>query len=457
MIRALFLIIKISLFVAVSIWIAEQTGNVHVNWMGYDIKAHIGVFIGGLVVVVLVGLFVQRLFLSVLHRWKTRSLRRQKSEITKGYGALTQSLSALAAGDPKQARALAKKASKLVKDDTGLSVLVNAQAAKLEGKNAEAEKQFAQLIKHKDTVFLGLRGVLLTALEQGDTERALHFAHKAAQKHPKHPWVLSTLYKLELKERKWKKAWETLKKVEKYDGMPTKDIKQNRAVLLLQLARMDDHAGKTGRAQYRRRQAHKSLPGFVPAALQLIQAHLELKQKNAAKKVFEACWKLSPHPELTRYWKDLAPKNKPSDSAVRLRWFEKLIALNPDSPESYMAAADVAIDDRLWGEAREFLKQAAEKGCNHARFYRLWAHLEESQGHTADAKHYYDKASQAPADKVWICSETGLIYDQWYTVAKPHNSFNTISWDHPSTPQNALIQKTDSADPLFISSASSAA
>ncbi|HPF78479.1 MAG TPA: hypothetical protein PLF01_04205, partial [Alphaproteobacteria bacterium] len=41
------------------------------------------------------------------------------------------------------------------------------------------------------------------------------------------------------------------------------------------------------------------------------------------------------------------------------------------------------------------------------------------------------KASEALPDKVWVCSETGLTYDEWSAIAMPQESFNTIVWDYP--------------------------
>lgn len=456
MFRPLFFIIKIALLVALAVWVSEQTGVMQISWMGYEIKAHIGFFLGASVIVILTGLFIQRFFLSILHRLRTRHLRKRQDELKKGYGTLTQSLSALASGNTKQARDLTKRAGRLIQEDTELAVFIQAQAAYLDGKNEEAERLFAKLLTHSDTVFLGLRGILQAALAHNDTERALRFAEKAYNKHPKQHWVITTYYKLLLRERQWDKATEILSKIEKLGALPAADIKSEHIALLLQQARIDELANRPRQAIKKRKQAHKLDAGFVPAALALIQDHLSAKQKGAARKVFEACWKLSPHPELSPLWKQLAPSNKPSDPAVRLRWFERLITLNPDNGEGRMAAANIAIDDRLWGEAREHLRKAEKEGCQHARFYRLWAHLEESQGHTADAKHYYDKASQAPADKVWICSETGLIYDHWYALAEPHGSFNTIKWDNPSS-RKALSSATSVANTLLVDDISSAA
>ena len=51
----------------------------------------------------------------------------------------------------------------------------------------------------------------------------------------------------------------------------------------------------------------------------------------------------------------------------------------------------------------------------------------------------WEKAADAAADKVWICRETGRIYDRWSPIAEPHGSFNTIVWGDSQTPHPASV------------------
>lgn len=106
------------------------------------------------------------------------------------------------------------------------------------------------------------------------------------------------------------------------------------------------------------------------------------------------------------------------------------MALRPDSAESQLAAAQVAGEDRLWAEARQYLV-AAERLQPSARLYRLWAACEEAQGHFNEERRYLDLAVNAAPEKVWTCRETGRIYEGWTPIAAPHGAFNTIVWDYP--------------------------
>ena len=104
-----------------------------------------------------------------------------------------------------------------------------------------------------------------------------------------------------------------------------------------------------------------------------------------------------------------------------------------------MCAARAAMDMDLWGEAKAYLK-VAEKIHPSARVFRLRAIVEQNSTHNEDAIHQLmEKASEALPDKVWICRETGLTYDEWMPIAHPHESFNTIIWDYPG----ARLMKRD--------------
>jgi HemY protein len=181
------------------------------------------------------------------------------------------------------------------------------------------------------------------------------------------------------------------------------------------------------------RAAHKVDPGFPPLAQRLAQFYIDRNKRRRAIRVLEKAWKRFPHPDLVPLWDEVAPRNKPNDSQVRLRWFERLLSLRPDSAEGQMAVARAAIDDGLWGEARAYLAQA-EKIRPNPRLYRMWAELEDLATHDEDAaRTWLEKAAQAPGDKAWVCTRTGRIYEQWAPIAAPHGSFNTITWDYPES------------------------
>ncbi len=431
MVRALWFILKIAILAAGAIWIAERPGTVEIDWQGYTLHIHFGFFCLVLALTLLFALLLFRVlsFLFGLPR-KATGFRKENLR-RKGELALTRGMVAVAAGDTALASRYAKEARGRLPDDKGLVLLLEAQAARMRGDREAAGQALQGLLGNKDTAFFGVRGLMQAALETGETDKALTYAHKAQEMYPRQPWILKITYELQLRNRDWVEAEKTLKKAERTGAVPKDKARSDRAVLFI--ARGDDNMAEGLRmnAGEMYKKAHKLDPLFLPAALRLVAHYIADGKRRSAISVLEKAWKAGPHPEMVPLWDKVAPKNKPGDPMVRLRWFERLLALKPDSAEGQMAVARAAMDDGLWGEARAYLKQA-EKIRPGAGLYRLWAELEEKSTHDMDAvRGWLEKAADAPAGKVWTCRETGRIYESWSPVAQPHGAFNTIEWGFP--------------------------
>ena len=93
--------------------------------------------------------------------------RRRRSRIDRGYQALAQGLVAAAAGDAAAAKALNRRAEKLL-GHAPATLLLSAQAAQLEGDEGAARARFQEMLEHQETEFLGLRGLLAQAIKDGD-------------------------------------------------------------------------------------------------------------------------------------------------------------------------------------------------------------------------------------------------------------------------------------------------
>jgi HemY protein len=430
MFRALWFAVKVAVIAAAALWISKRPGAVEINWLGYDVTAQIGFVFACLLVFVLVLLVLHRAFLALMslpQRWRRY---RERERQAKGYRALTRGLSAAAAGDAKHAVVFAGRARKYWPNDKALAVFLEAQAARLRGDKDKAEQSFRRLLENRDTAFLGLRGLISAALEDGQTERALVFARQALKLHAKQPWLLRTVYELELQVRDWDGAEATLKSAVRYKAVTGEKARGDRIAMLLYRADKAAARGAEGPALKALTDAAKLNPGFVPAAERLAAAYIRQGRRRKAISVIEKAWKQNPHPSLAALWEKIAPENKPSDPAVRLRWFEKLVALRPDSMESQLAAARAALDSGLWGEAQQYLNMAGTLGDS-ARLCRMRARLAEKRGHPAEAARWLEQAADAPGGEVWYCAQTGRLYENWSPIAQPHGAFNTIRWGRP--------------------------
>lgn len=431
MLRALWFFFQLAIVVAAAVWIISQQGAVDIAWNGYDVSLNLGIFLLAIVLFTLAVVSVFRLIGSIVDLPNVFSRHRRDKARAKGFTSLTRGFVAIAAGDAKKATQYAREVRGLLPDERGLPLLLEAQAARLRGEEQAARVTFEELLTDKDAAFFGIRGLLKSSLDEGDTLKALGYAKVALEKNPKQPWILKSVYDLELRNRQWVAAAKTLERVRKVKAIDEAQARKDEIALLMLLAEQDRIGGLEDDSIRKIERAAKLDPGFVPATVKLGEYYLVKNKTGKVSSLVERAWKLNPHPELITLWARIAPEIKANDMTKRLRWFEKLIAIRPDSADGQIAAAKAAIDAGLWGEARGYLS-TAENLRPSASVFRVRADLEEQATHNAvEVRSWLEKAADAAADPVWYCTQTGHIYERWSPVAEPHGLFNTIEWGHP--------------------------
>lgn len=431
MLRALWFFAQLAIVVCAAIWISAQKGSVDIAWNDYTVSVNLGIFLLGATLFTIVAVAAFRLIGAIVSAPGTFSKKRRERARAKGFKSLTRGFVAIAAGDAKKATQLAKEVRNLLPDEQGLPLLLEAQAARLRGEEDVAKRTFEKLLDDKDAAFFGIRGLLKSSMEEGDTAKALTYALRALEQNPKQPWILKSVYDLELQNQRWDDAMGTLTRIRKYKAMEEAAIRKDESALYLLLAEKDQLAGNESGAVRKIENAIKADPLFVPAAIKMAEYYIEKDKDNKAAAVIERVWRVHPHPELAVLWDRIAPASKSSDPMRRMKWFEKLVSFNPESADGHIAAARVAIESGLLGEARTHLV-TAERLRPSAQVYRLRADLEEKASYNAAiVREWLDKAAQAAPDPVWYCVRTGHIYERWSPVALPHGAFNTIEWGSP--------------------------
>src|SRR4051812_22061798 len=170
--RALWFFIKIAVVVAIAVWLADRPGRVSVTWLGHNIDLSVGMALAVLVIFIFVLYLLWRLWHVVRRAPTEYGVFRRNRRQAKGFRALTRGLVAVAAGDPVEAKRLARTAHGLL-DKSPLTLLLAAQAAQLEGDEMGAQRYFEALAKNPEAGLLGLRGLATAALKRGDEEAAL--------------------------------------------------------------------------------------------------------------------------------------------------------------------------------------------------------------------------------------------------------------------------------------------
>ncbi|NQV22121.1 MAG: heme biosynthesis protein HemY, partial [Rhodospirillales bacterium] len=293
MIRTLFWLAALAGLAVGVAWLADNPGAIVLDWGPYRIETSAAVTVAFFILVLLVLVAVGRGV-----RWIVRgSPAVRENRRRRGYQALTRGLVAVAAGEGDKARRLAKQATSLIKEEQPLALVLQAQAAQLDDDDRSAHRYFTRMLDDPETEFLGLRGLIVEAIRNGETSTALGLVRRAETLRPGAPWVLGTLFELETREGLWQDAEKTLERSARKRLLPPPDAKRRKALLHYQRAREEKAAGNDETALDYALRASGLAPDFAPAAALAARLAAPTRPRKAAR-IVERAWRTAPHPDL---------------------------------------------------------------------------------------------------------------------------------------------------------------
>ncbi|WP_413204465.1 heme biosynthesis protein HemY [Rhodospirillum sp. A1_3_36] len=424
MIRILLFIAAAAVLVFGAVWVADRPGAVMVDWMGWRVETSVMVLLIGLIL--LVGLFVllARILGGTLRLPKTIGRNRREKKLKRGALALGEGIAAARGGDVMLARKLLKDAEKLVPGAAGVSQL-SADTAAAAGDLESAEKAYTAMLDNPRIQASGRRGLLETAMARGDKDKALVIAREALGAGVDAPWVFGALFRLSLDKGAWADAEIALTKGGQAILSPEEDPKAIRAALLCAQARDAEAEGTHPIAEKMAKQAQELNPDLVEATLIQARALMAMGKEKKAHQLIAAQWRRLPHPDLEAFF--MAPVTN-GDPLKAVKRAEELAAINPDHPRSHLLKARVALDARLWGQARRDLEHLAH-GKPTRLICQLMARLEEGEKEDlAKANAWLIKALDADPDAQWVCEACGGTLATWEPRCGSCGSLGQVSW-----------------------------
>lgn len=339
----------------------------------------------------------------------------------RGLKMLNQSLVALSAGDHKLAARLVGQAEVLLPPQPMVH-LIAAEAAQRGGDHAGAKKRYAALEDTTDGRLLGLRGLLAEARRSGRESEALRLARAAFEENRKSPWVLKTLFALEVAAGNWAEAESALAKVVR-EGLMEKEVsvRHQGALAYAEAAEMLLKGNRAGaRKEYKRALSLRT--DFPPATVALAKLELADGQKKRAQKLVREAWRREPHPGLARIFKELDIAESKADWLKRVKL---LIESQPEHPNSLLLLVDALMDAGEYDAAKPVLeKLTREEPSREAWQFRLaLAHAlgEDPDPIEAALAHAEDGA-------LWQCSECGSKPKGWSPLCPACDNFDTVEW-----------------------------
>ena len=427
MFKILFFFLFLACLIGLSVWLTDNPGSVTIYWLGYEIQTYFGVLL-----VALVGLLISILLLiwivRVICKSPTEFLNaRKRRRETEGYKALTFGMAAVAAGDKDEATKFSKQADKLL-GNPGITRLLSAQTAALNGDGDAASRYFNTLSNDKETRFVGLVGLIRQAQHSGNTAVVHKLTKEAYELRPGSAFIVETLFDLQIANGSWEEANKTLADSVRRKVKPESLVKKSRAVVLSALAQSKKLQGNEKEAIFASESALNYDKEFVPAALIRTSLISDVKSQRKAVSFIESFCKRKPHPKVLEAYVKLWQNEEDLQKYQRL---QNLLDNNVVDDEVMLFMAQSALNAHLWREARSKIELIIEKKVT-VSYCLLMSELERLEMHDDNlSKSWLEKASRALPDKTWACNSCGAVALEWSAICGNCHAFDTIIWKEP--------------------------
>lgn len=407
-------------------WIADRPGLISITWQDHLIETSIMVA-ASMVVALIAAVMIVWWVIGVI--WTSplsvrRYFRTRKRD--RGYQALSTGLIAAGAGNAVLARKMSIRTRGLLSaDQEPLIHLLEAQAALIEGRHADARAKFEQMSEDPETRELGLRGLYMEARRLGANEAARQYAEKAVEHAPYLPWAAQATLESRSQSGRWDEAIQLLDQQRAASVLERGEAERLKAVLLTAKASERLESDPNG-AREDAKAALKLAKGLVPAAIIAAKAYLREDNIRKAASILESAWKIEPHPDVGRTY----VRARSGDSTLdRLKRAEKLEALRPNNIESLLVVAQAALDAQQFPKARAKAEAAARMQSREAA-YLLLADIEEAEtGDQGRVRHWMAQALRAGRDPAWVAD--GIVSDKWLPLSPVTGRLDAFEWKVP--------------------------
>ncbi|MEM1102598.1 MAG: heme biosynthesis HemY N-terminal domain-containing protein [Pseudomonadota bacterium] len=434
MYRAFFFLVLLSLVSSGAYWLSSQTGAVVVEGDGWRMSTSLSAMLAVLALGAALLVLATRLFTRLAGLPARMAARRRASRRRAGMTALARGLTAVAAGEGAEAQRLTRKARALL-DEPVLTRLLAAQAAQLNGDDAEAERNFSEMMTSPDTQFLGLRGLFLQAQRIGDDQAARRYASRAFQLRPTAPWTFEAVFDAELRAGAWGAARAALDLAERSGAIQAPSARRYRAALLTADAEAAEAAGDEAAAAEEAASAAKLAPGFAPAALIAARRLSANGHDRRASRILETAFAEAPSAAIAAAYAGLKPGEKAQERAKRMR---RLAAKAPQSDEARMvlSAQHAALEE--WVEAEAVLAPLLAERPS-ARALRLRGDIARARyGARAAAAPWLAAAIDAPRspDEGLLDAAAPRSADAWASLIRRYGETGALT--PPALPSQPL-------------------
>lgn len=424
--RALIFLIQIVLVAFGTIWLSYHPGKVQLDWQGYHIETSFTVFTVGILILLLIFYILNRIWRMIANFPLRMSAYVAEKRMHKGLAALIEAEIALEIGVGN----LAKSKVDVIESSLANKVLsfnILAQAALLEEDFKTAQDKFLQMSNYPLGRLKSLYGLVCLSIKQNNFLRAYEDLQELSLAYPKAGWILTTLFEIGVRLKKYDDLLGLLKPMVRYAQLTESQAKHYQAVLLYEQTQDPLTTLELNAKKAILEKAHLLAPDLVPLTLMLVQLYKLNDQIHKASKVIEKTWAFSPHPLLAVAYEGLEPAVDPLEYLQRTH---VLASFAPHHLESELIIARVAIQLKMWGQARAALNRLTENNSHTMASCRLMAELELAEmGNESSCRRWLEMAFTAQPDARWFCTHCHVPQELWTSMCNHCHTFDSIRWE----------------------------
>ena len=376
------------------------------------------------------------LFFYFKSRYKLQKyfLLKDKKNLQKGYGFFAEAMISLANKDKKNAVIASKKMKKTIKDDQGLSMLLDSEILKIEKKYHELSQLHEEMIKNKKTQTLGYKGLMEENINKEDYHHAFIYGEKLFQLNPFIDKLYATLVSIIAKTRNWNQLINVSKQAYNKKIIDIKTYNQNTAIAYYEISKIkiQSEPKESTNLILKAIRLNGPFPPFIKLYLEILMTQNEISKII---KVIKKYWNDQPSSSLRIIISEFLKKNNLSN----LDDIKLIIKSNYNDNESKKLLVDFAIHNNNWSLAREQIKGLINFNPDR-EICELMALLEVGEFNDIQKRDSWMlRAENANFDEIWICQLTNTPQKNWSSISESGH-FNSLEWKRPKMLGSNLLK-----------------
>ena len=338
-----------------------------------------------------------------------------------------QAMTAITAGDMREARSTLTKLKKIIGDDPIIDVL-RMKIYKGEKDFDRMEKLSAKMMKNENVQLIGLKAAVEAQMQKKEFKEALNTVNKAYELRQDLYWVIESAFELRAKAKDWEGALQVLEAGLKKKIINKVDYDRYKSIVLLERALEFDAKDDEVNFYKFASQAFEADETLVAAAITLARYYKKNdNQVRKAASVLTEAWKRNPVDELAYEYMNLWPKDDILDQIKRIEGWANMNSMRPSLNNRLIA--ELAVKAGLWNKAKTEIDMFIINNPCTKKIASLMATYEEKANKDKKAAAEWKKRMKnCDDDSAWICEDCGAVSDKWEAVCDKCGSFGTKKW-----------------------------